>query len=341
MYGQIQDAGTTLALNRSVKKIGHFFLLLLGGILSGAFLMTFRKMNVKSRFGKIVHLPDELTITHIKSKAVAGDPEEQLRMGVMCAVGVDGWIDHRGALFWFRKAAEQGEPNAQMLIAMMYLEGIGIRRSYMQAARWGRLSALQGNVMAQLLMGALMEDGAGVRRDLERAVYWYQQAAKNPHEIGARQRLGTLYLEGKGVKQDIEEGLKWLNESAEKGDANARFQLGMLYYDGRQVEQNYEKALEWYLKAAEVQIPGKGDGANEVVFGPVAVSGEVYTRTVAQIMKRNPHVIRDAQFYVGLMYETGRGTEQDMAQSRVWYEKAANAGDEIARQRLAFMKDTA
>jgi TPR repeat protein len=190
-------------------------------------------------------------------------------------------------------------------------------------------------------MGALLEDGAGVRRDLERAAYWYRYAASHPVEIGARQRLGTLYLEGKGVPQSTVEGLKWLNEAAEMGDANACFQLGMIYYDGRLVERDYEKALSWYLAAAGDKSSEKDRDGLDVVFGQTAVPGEVYTRTIAQIMKRNPHVVRDARFYVGLMYETGRGTEQDMEQSRRWYQEAADAGDDIARQRLVFLKDTA
>ena len=341
MDRQIRDEDTAFSAERGFSAVHRFFALLSGALLSFFFLTVFGKAAAKGKLRLPEYSANESKIARLKSNAVAGDPDAQLRLGVMCAAGVEGWIDHRGAIFWLRKSAEQGEPNAQMLVAMMYLEGLGVRRSYMQAARWARLSALHGNIISQLLMGALLEDGAGVRRDLERAAYWYRYAANHPVEIGARQRLGTLYLEGKGVPQNTEEGLKWLNESAEMGDANACFQLGMIYYDGRLIERDYEKALNWYLAAAEEKSAEKDRDGLEIVFGQAAVPGEAYTRTIAQIMKRNPHVIRDAQFYVGLMYETGRGTEQDMEQSRNWYQKAADAGDEIAKQRLVFLKDTA
>lgn len=328
MYRQIRDDETAFSASPGFGLVQRFFMLLLGGMLSGFLLKTFAKTAGK----------ENAKMTRLKSGAVSGDPESQLRLGIMYAVGAEGRADYHSALLWLRKAAEQGEPNAQMLTALMCLEGLGVRRNYMQAARWARLSALHGNIVSQLLMGAFLEDGAGVRRDLERAVYWYRQAAAHPVEIGARQRLGTLYLEGKGVPKDTEEGLKWLNESAEMGDANACFQLGMIYYDGRLVEQDYEKALNWYLQAAEDKTAEKGMGNNDILFGEAALPGEAYTRTVGQMMKRNPGVTRDAWFYVGLMYETGRGTEQDIAQSRSWYQKAADAGDDIARQRLVFLR---
>lgn len=339
MDKQIRDDDAGYSAERGFNAMHRFFSLLLGGLISLVFLVIFGRAVAKGRIRFPRYSADGSKIAGLKRHAIAGDPDAQLRLGVMYAAGVEGWVDHRGAIFWLRKAAEQGEPNAQMLTAAMYLEGLGVRRSYMQAARWARLSALHGNIISQLLMGALLEDGAGVRRDLERAAYWYRFAANHPVEIGARQRLGALYLEGKGVPQNTEEGLKWLNESAEMGDANACFQLGMIYYDGRLIERDYAKALDWYLAAAQDAPSGKD--SLEAVFGQAAVPGEVYTRTIAQIMKRNPHVVRDAQFYVGLMYETGRGAEQDMEQSRLWYQKAADAGDAIAKQRLVFLKDTA
>gem|GEM_PF-1856880 len=339
MVGRTKREKAALSMNKRFGIIRCFFVLFLGGLFSFFTLLAFFKKAARKKSWMAAYLTNESNRAHLESEAIAGDPEKQLRLGVICATGADGWTDHRDALFWFKKAAEQGDPNAQMLAAMMYLEGLGIRRNYKMAANWARLSALHGNVVSQLLMGVFLEDGAGMKRNLEHAASWYRQAANSPLEIGARQRLGVLYLEGKGVSQDIEEGLKWLNASAEMGDANACFQLGMIYYDGRLAERDYEKALDWYLKAAQTERVRKGEGAIETIFGPAAVPGEVYTRTVGQIMKRNPHVIRDAQFYVGLMYETGRGTEQDMEQSRNWYQKAADAGDEIARQRLVFLKD--
>lgn len=330
--------GSAFSAQGRFTALSRFFMLLSGGVVS-FLLLRFSSKAAKAKLQLAGSSAVAARMADLKRKAMAGDPQDQLRLGVMYAAGIDGSADYRSAMFWIRKAAEQGEPEAQMLAAMMFLEGIGVRCSYMQAARWAQLSAVQGNVIAQLLMGIFTEDGAGIRRDMEKAVHWYRQAAKNSAGIGAEQRLGTLYLEGKGVAQDTAEGIRWLTVAAEKGDAHAAFQLGMIYYDGRLVEQDYKEALVWYLKAAEGRhVPEEANLLGRVL-GDAVEPGEVYTRTAGQMMKRGQHVVRDAWFYTGLMYETGRGTEQDMQQSRYWYGQAADAGDEIAQQRLLFLKN--
>lgn len=321
--------------------LARFFMLLTGGFISFLLLRFSGDMAKKAKSRLAGSSDVEARMADLTRKAMAGDPQDQLRLGVMYAIGPEGDADYRSAIFWIRKAAEQGEPDAQMLVAMMSLEGLGVRRSYMQAARWAQLSAVQGNTVSQLLMGVFMEDGAGVRRDMEKAVHWYRQVAETSAGIGAEQRLGTLYLEGKGVHQDTQEGIRWLTVAAEKGDAHAAFQLGMIYYDGRLVEQDYKEALSWYLKAAEGRQASEEAGFLSKVLGQAAEPGEVYTRTAGQMMKRGQHIVRAAWFYAGLMYETGRGTEQDMQQSRYWYGKAADAGDEIAQQRLLFLESQA
>lgn len=45
----------------------------------------------------------------------------------------------------------------------------------------------------------------------------------------------------------------------------------------------------------------------------------------------------DAEFNLGLMYETGMGVPQDRAQALIWYRKAANQGQADAQNNLGFM----
>jgi TPR repeat protein len=322
-----------------MDSLRRILLLLAATLSSLCGLVAFHRARKRKREKIVSPSPHEARIAKVTNRAIAGGVTEQLRMGVMCAVGSAGWSDYRGAVFWFRKAAEQGEINAQTLLAMMCLEGLGTRRNYGQAARWARLAALQGQPLAQMLMGVLLEEGAGLRRNDEQALRWYQFAAREPLEMGARFRIGMMHLEGLGTQRNVDTALEWLLASAEKGDRHARFRLGMLYYDGRLVEQDYALALQWYLAAAEDFPDTKGQGTNEALFGYAGVRGEAYPRTVGQMMKRPPDIQRDAQFYAGLMYETGRGTELDLETSRFWYEKAAQNGDEVARQRVAVLQD--
>jgi TPR repeat protein len=46
-----------------------------------------------------------------------------------------------------------------------------------------------------------------------------------------------------------------------------------------------------------------------------------------------------AQFYLGFMYEGGRGVPQDYATAVYWYKRAANQGETTAQYRLALLFD--
>jgi uncharacterized protein len=59
-----------------------------------------------------------------------------------------------------------------------------------------------------------------------------------------------------------------------------------------------------------------------VIFGPLAEAG-------------NP----GAQFYLGFMYETGRGVPQDYLTAAYWYRRAANQGETTAQYRLGLLFD--
>jgi len=50
---------------------------------------------------------------------------------------------------------------------------------------------------------------------------------------------------------------------------------------------------------------------------------------------RNPR----AQFYLGFMYETGRGVPQDYLTAAYWYRRAANQGETTAQYRLGLLFD--
>ncbi len=62
--------------------------------------------------------------------------------------------------------------------------------------------------------------------------------------------------------------------------------------------------------------------AAAVIFGPLAEAG-------------NPR----AQFYLGFMYETGRGVPQDYLTAAYWYRRAANQGESTSQYRLGLLFD--
>jgi TPR repeat protein len=62
--------------------------------------------------------------------------------------------------------------------------------------------------------------------------------------------------------------------------------------------------------------------AAAVILGPLAEAGNAR-----------------AQFYLGFMYETGRGVPQDYLTAAYWYRRAANQGETTAQYRVGLLYD--
>jgi len=106
----------------------------------------------------------------------AGDPEAQVRLGVMYFWGQGAPTDWVEARSWFRQAAERGHPVAQTKLGTMCFLGQGGPRDLAEAARWFRRAAGLGEPYAQKCLGAMYAAGQGVDRDLVAAYVWLSRA---------------------------------------------------------------------------------------------------------------------------------------------------------------------
>jgi two-component system sensor histidine kinase CreC len=78
--------------------------------------------------------------------------------------------DHKQALRWYRKAADQGNASAQYNLGWMYSKGKGVAQDDKQALKWFRMAA---------------EQGEGVVQDHKQAGRWWRKAANRDinHEL--------------------------------------------------------------------------------------------------------------------------------------------------------------
>ena len=90
------------------------------------------------------------------------------------------------------------------------------------------------------------------------------------------------------------------------GDPIFQAVIGSLFYEGKRIDRDYKEAFCWCLKAAEYGI-----GMDE------------------------------QQYYVGRMYELGRGTKRDTPKAIEWYLKASSQDNILATARLSelFLKE--
>lgn len=125
----------------------------------------------------------------------------------------------------------------------------------------------------------------------------------------AQCELGYMYAEGLGVTQDLEKSEHWYRMAANQGDGSALVSLGFMYYDGTVVPKNRLEAAKLWERALDIH--------------PIPRGWDVW------------HV--DVEFLLGDMYLNGDGVKQNYDEALRYLRRAANAGNAIAQNNLAYM----
>ncbi|WP_432744554.1 hypothetical protein ABXJ76_04575 [Methylobacter sp. G7] len=256
-----------------------------------------------------------------------------------------------------QQLADNGDAQAQFDLAYRYACGIEVVPDLEQAMRWLNQSAEQGLVEAQLFLGShhatlnglycllfpletdkyqliynwvttkkqgFTEPNDTLYRDLEScfssepslceqqasAFNWFSKAAEQGC-AEAQYWLARCYVSGLGCEQSDKRAFDWFKKAAEQGFAEAYYYLACCYRDGKGVEQNQHLAFEWITKAVELAD---------------AYFAEATTRTkyISQVA--------EVYYFLGDLYEQGKGIMQDDEQAFNFYRLAANRG--VARALL-------
>ena len=108
--------------------------------------------------------------------AVAGNPDAQHRVAIMCQNGLGMVRNEKMAEQMMRAAAEQDYALAQHGLGFMYLEGDCIGQNSAEAVKWFRKAAEQGLAGSLTTLARMYEEGNGVEKDPEMAKKLYAEA---------------------------------------------------------------------------------------------------------------------------------------------------------------------
>ena len=111
--------------------------------------------------------------------AKGGHAGAQNNLGVMCAEGLGGPVNHEKAVYWYMKSAEAGDSIAKGNLGMHLVEGNGTKRNYLKAARLLKdcLKNNPYNARDHQLLAECYEHGVAGRNGLRLALYHYQEAS--------------------------------------------------------------------------------------------------------------------------------------------------------------------
>ena len=85
--------------------------------------------------------------------------------------------------------AKKGDAVAQLNIAFMYYCGLYLKKDHKQALKWYLKAANQNNKDAQFSIGTMFENGEGTKRNIAKAYFWYSMAEKQGDADAKKLRL--------------------------------------------------------------------------------------------------------------------------------------------------------
>lgn len=187
---------------------------------------------------------------------------------------------------------------------------------------------------------ALVEE-AWARGDFVFVRQGLKQLAESSGGGLAQYRYGRVLLEGRGGPQDLMAARDWLERAAAQNQAAAAVLLARLYLSAAPGGPARDPA-----RAAVLLRPAAVRGSAEAQYylGLLYQSGEGVTAdpvealTWMQAAAENDN--REAQFELSRAYSRGWGTETDSAQALIWLQRAAAAGHGEAQYSLAAALDS-
>ncbi|KAI1827980.1 HCP-like protein [Xylaria intraflava] len=233
-----------------------------------------------------------------------GHAESAYRSGLCYEFGWGCRKDPAKAVQFLRTAASKNHPGAMTRLGKACLSGDLGENRYREGVKWLKRATETADAMynsAPYQLGLMYETGYGddIFKDESYAAELFTQAAELGHPE-AGYRMGDAYEHGKlNCPRDPALSVHFYTGAAENGHAAAMMGLCAWYLVGADpiLEKDEEEAYEWARRSAELGFV-------------------------------------KAQYAVGYFTEMGIGCRRDILEANVWYVKAADAGDDRAKQRL-------
>ncbi len=276
------------------------------------------------------------------------------------------------AIEHFNVAASQGHADAYYFLGRFYGLGDGVSLDFNQALEYYHKGASLGSAKCDYAIGLMHHTGTGVDQDDAIANDYFRKSyamllAEAEHkDVVSIHILGTFYYYGFNIQRYIFKSIEWFLKSADLGYSDSQYMLGMIYETIGENENQAETAKKYYEMAAKQDHPYA-----QYALGVTAIEEKKWSTAVVYLEKaanqqyglaaftlglyyhekepksplkafewfmvaaKQHHT--EAEYYVGLYYQNGKGIPQNIEQAIYWYEKAALKKNRNALYHLAMI----
>jgi len=238
-----------------------------------------------------------------------------------------------------KRMAGEGNAHAQYSLGLVYLHGTGSNgapntivvaenaavdlriadKNPEAAVDLLQKAAEQGHAEALLNLGRCYFSGNGVAKDQDKAAELFEQAA-DAGLAEAQRLIAICYQNGWGKTKSPSRASEWYGKAAQQGDAPAQLEVGRQYLAG---------------EATTMSLSGKGGWYNLDERTPAELAQDE-SEGAAWVLKAAEQGNVKAQFYMGKLYQWGKGIPRDNAAGVAWLQKAAKEEHAGAQVELAW-----
>lgn len=254
-----------------------------------------------------------------------GSGEALRNIGGLYLAGVLGSTDLQQARTYFESAAELGDAQAMLSLGYMHLNGMGLAVDPKVAENWFLKGGDLGLAEARFMWARSVLDRQADDADITNAINWLKDAA----EAGIPKALtsvGDLLRTGSYTERNVGLAVDYYRRAGELGESAAIKTVGDIYLFAELGDPDIPKAITAYRAAAD-------NGNTDAMY---ALSYLFYmdpnsnsdTLTMAFDLAKTASLSwhEQAQWLLGDMYLSGRGSSQDSEQAYFWLDLAASAG---------------
>ncbi|MDD5200701.1 MAG: protein kinase [Terrimicrobiaceae bacterium] len=221
-------------------------------------------------------------------------------------------------------AAAHDNPHAEVLLGNALFDS-----DPATGLQWLQAAAKQGRTDAMVKAGLMLSNGRGVAApDFKAAAAWFAEAAGR-NDANGMTYLADCYLRGIGVDADPKRAAELLTTAVALGDDRAMNMLGRIYEKGIGLDKSDpQKAFDLYQRAA-----GAGNFDAQANLGVLYIKGDGVARDPAEAVRLWKEGAEKGNTTCMSLYATSLEDEnvgRNPEQARVWYIKAARAGDQGA-----------
>jgi len=256
--------------------------------------------------------------------------------------------DYDKALPLFVAASKHGHAESGYRAALCYEFGWGCAKNYPKAVQFFRAAASKGHPGAAIRLGkACLTGDMGLVNRYREGVKWLKRAtdsADYQYNSGPYE-LGLLHITGFGedIFKDEAYAAQLMTKSAELGHPEASYRMGQAYENGTLgCPKDAALSVHFYNGAASKGLPEAMMAlcawymvGAEPVLEKDEVEAYEWSRRAAEMG------LAKAEYAVGYFTEMGIGCRRDPLEANVWYVRAADKGNETAKQRLDIIRAAA